>query len=151
MMTIEGFSKYYITESGSVIGPRGHALATGVTSDGYHLIPLYDDDGNQKTFSLHRLVALTFIPNDEGKEQVNHINGDKSDNRVENLEWCTKAENMRHAVDNGLIPTKMTNSGKQMAKELNDAGMTQRLISKLFGVSPSYINQVIKGRVVTYV
>lgn len=77
--------------------------------DGYCLINLYKNN-KSKTFKIHRLVALHFIENTLNKEQVNHINGIKTDNRIENLEWCTHSENMKHALINKLkIPLKGEN------------------------------------------
>lgn len=70
-------------------------------NSGYLRVGLKDKD-KLKTCLVHQLVAQAFIPNLENKKNVNHINGDKTDNRVENLEWVTQKENMKHAVQTGL-------------------------------------------------
>ncbi len=68
---------------------------------GYLQVTLFDA-GRRKCALVHRLVAETFIPNPENKQTVNHKNGNKHDNAVENLEWATSAENNEHAVNTGL-------------------------------------------------
>lgn len=67
----------------------------------YKIIRLKLDD-NYKTYYIHRLVAETFIPNVDKKEFVNHIDGNKHNSNVNNLEWCTRTENERHAWKNGM-------------------------------------------------
>ena len=70
-------------------------LATEETSKGYLRVHLYKD-GKRKHKKVHRLVANAFIPNPEGKPQVNHIDGNKQNNSITNLEWVTDAENKEH-------------------------------------------------------
>ena len=85
----------YGIKSEKILKPRIHKKC------GYARVALCKN-GKVKDFRMGRLIAMTFIPNPNNKEQVNHINGIKSDDRVCNLEWSTPKENSQHAWDNGL-------------------------------------------------
>lgn len=80
---------------------KGKLLKASPSTHGYRRVTA--PKGYGTFMAVHRLVAMEFIANPENKRHVNHINGDCGDNRVENLEWCTHAENMRHARRIGLV------------------------------------------------
>ena len=81
----------------------GKVLKQGTNHKGYQIVYL-SKDGKQKTITVHRLVALTFIENPLNLPQVNHIDGDKTNNNVSNLEWCDNSYNQIHAHKTGLFP-----------------------------------------------
>ena len=81
-------------------------LLTETTKDNYQRITLMKE-GVKKRFQAHRLVALIFIPNPENKPCINHKDGNKSNNCIDNLEWCSYSENTLHAIRTGLINTEL--------------------------------------------
>ena len=93
-------SPYQVSTLGRVKGHRGQILKS-TERNGYLRFSMYDNS-KKRQVSIHRLVAETFIDNPQNKPIINHINGIKSDNRVENLEWVTYSENITHALENGL-------------------------------------------------
>ena len=92
--------------------------------------------GKRYDFTIHKLVALAFIPNEENKPFVNHKNGIKTDNRVENLEWCSASENITHAVKNRLIKTKLTD---EQAKEIFNSQLSNRKLAKIYDINHSIV------------
>jgi hypothetical protein len=113
---------YQISNIGMVKSfPRKHTngglLKSYLLSNGYHRIVLCKNSV-PKAYSVHRLVAQTFIPNPLNLPEVNHKNGIKTDNRVENLEWCTRKNNSLHASKHNLYhPAKGENHPYSKLKE----------------------------------
>ena len=112
---IKGCEGYYqITQSGKIRSlPRIRRMSNrntfypmkilkqSISSNGYFIVSIWMN-GVKKTFPVHRLIAETFIGNPDNKSQVNHKNGIKADNRIENLEWVSQSENAIHAIKSGL-------------------------------------------------
>jgi hypothetical protein len=153
---IEGYPGYFINPNGEVISKRfGKVLKTRLNSAGYVITPIRSD-GKEKQSLTHRLVAKTFIPNPNNYPQVNHINGIKTDNRVENLEWTTRSGNAQHALKTGLrkageqhLQAKISNAEVieirrqyiPKSKHFNQFALADR-----FGVSQITISKIIRNQ-----
>lgn len=102
MIPIENYEDYLINQNGQVFSKKSNKFLKPILySRGYYMVHL-SKNGIVKRHSLHRLIAKYFIPNPCNKPAVNHINGIKTDNRINNLEWCTISENAKHAHKTGL-------------------------------------------------
>ena len=91
----------YLRKNGRLDNRKGKQLRPSIDKYGYERVVL-TKDGIRKTYSVHKLVALAFIPNPENKTTINHIDGNKRNNNVSNLEWATEKENQNHKWKNGL-------------------------------------------------
>lgn len=110
-LPIEGWAGYEISSFGNVrsyknkhgnIGEKYHHLLCKSKRREYYCVELNNGSNKVRKYSIHRLVAVAFIPNNYNKPQVNHIDADKGNNHFSNLEWVTPLENTRHAHANGL-------------------------------------------------
>ena len=103
MLKIKDFEYYTIDKNGNVFSIRKNKYLKPYLDrkNGYLSVALHKD-GTHKNYRVHRLVAETFISNPSNLPQVNHIDGNKLNNNVENLEWCTSQQNIQHAWTNGL-------------------------------------------------
>jgi hypothetical protein len=140
---IDGFDHYYINTVGEVYSEKTNRLLTPHLKNGYIFITLRtmvkDDVYTSKNYRVHRLVAKAFIDNPDNKPQVNHINADKRDNRVENLEWCTMEENIQHSKDLKLSrPGGILNKPKEVIRinpldgTIKEYGSIQLAVKDLF-------------------
>ena len=151
---IPNWEWYLINEQGEVLNTRTNKYLKGdINNIGYHRVTLYDNKRKQRLF-IHRLVAALFLPNPNNLQEVNHIDGNKNNNNVSNLEWCNRVHNEHAARRIGLKeykPFEVTfNDGSvkeyeftpQLALELN---VTKRTIQNyLQGKSKGYKNKGIE-------
>lgn len=137
---------YVLFSDGEILGKDGKPMTPQMDAKGYLRIRLgYGklDEYGAHTYKVHRLVAENFVPNPENKPQVNHIDGDKTNNDYRNLEWVTNKENIDHAVDKGLIDNTssvMNELGGQIKTAIEE-GYLIADISRLNGVGVKTIRR----------
>lgn len=140
-LSVLGFSQYNVTKQGSITNVcSGQTLKPFVDRHGYENYSLWGDDGARKTVRCHQLVAKMFVPNPGQHVQVDHIDGNKRNNTVENLNWVSNLENAHRAMANGLMPHSVFNDDqvKQICQRLEN-GESQSQISRDMDVPRSAV------------
>jgi len=154
MKSIAVYPNYFITEGGQVLANKtGIWKKFSFDRDGY-LISSLSKNGKKKMFRLHQLVAKAFIPNPLSKETVNHIDGNKLNNHVSNLEWNTREENNKHAYRTGLKDSVGAANGNSKLNEedvfgiieLRDDGMSQESIGRMFKITQVAVSDILLGK-----
>jgi len=144
MKTIKGLEGYYITEDGKVWSEkRNKFLKTRLDENGYERVSFNISKDERYVKSVHRLVAQAFLDNPEGKREVAHLNHNRSDNRVENLQWTTRTENMQmSAQEDRLI--SIPRPKRQKIKAMYETGKyIQYELANIFGISQGRVSVII--------
>ena len=150
---------YFVRDDGMIWSiRRGRFLSSYKTNKG---CPCVTFNGTKRT--VHRIVAETFLPNKDGLPTVNHKNGDRTDNRISNLEWCSYAANNQHAWDTGHERRRLNLSSKSTGSKNRQSKLTEAAVIEIrnrfipntkgmravlaneFGVSVGAIKQVVAG------
>lgn len=165
MKEIKGFKDYYITEDGKVFSKKRNIyLSPFKKQGGYLRVSLFNGKHNHK--SIHRLVAEAFISNPNNYPEVNHIDGNKQNNNINNLEWCTPSQNQKHAFELGLQVKKygeehhnckLNNDEIKLLKrilvliEKKEIYLSYNTISKIFyNLNIPSISEVKKGKLYNF-
>ena len=155
---IAGFDRYEVSSLGGVRRKlkgedRYRVLHPHPTRKGYLVVQLYRL-GRKKKAKVHRLVAIAFIGIPFPGQQTNHIDCDKKNNRVSNLQWCTSKQNSDHAVAHGLYPhgenhhlSVLSDDDVELIRsEYAQGGCTHLQLADKFGVVKSTISKIMQGR-----
>lgn len=145
---------YRVGSNGEVFKRSGRLMKATVTKDGYLRLHLGGRGRFRKDVLVHRLVAEAFVPPLTTGLQINHLDGNKLNNRVENLEWVTPRENIIHAFQLGLQKprrgesngnAKLCKKDVALIRRLYEQGTTQTKLAGLFRVKQPHISRIIRG------
>lgn len=148
---------YTITSDGLIYSDNSGLMKTrDRAGTDYQIINLSKLDGSKRTFRVHRLVMMAFNPVENMDElEVNHIDGNKKNNKIENLEWCTASENQIHAFKTGLNKprrgeesnfSKLTEDDVKKVFELREKGLLQKEIAEIIGCTKSNISCILRKK-----
>lgn len=142
---IIGFEGLYkISNLGNVFGiKRNKVLKNRINKTGYYQIKL-TKNSKRKSFLIHRLIAIHFIPTDDFSLEVNHINADRKDFRIENLEWVTRNQNQKHSC---VIGNNFRKLNKEKVEKIRLDNRKYKFISEEYGVSTSVICNIKKNKI----
>lgn len=159
MRAVRGFEGMYgITEDGKVWSfYKNRFRKTVLGNNGYLMVNLWDGEKSHGRL-VHRLVAEAFLPNPEAKPHINHKDSDRTNPRLENLEWCTRSENMRHGIASGNFEGKLSRKGEQNGNcrikpetvtaivEERERGASLKELSIKYKVSLGYVWKLCAGQ-----
>lgn len=156
MKDVKGYEgRYKVTRDGKLYSVKSKRFIGHLNAYGYYRASLQVGKYKYKTFFIHRLVAEAYIPNPENKPYINHIDGNKTNNCVSNLEWCTPQENIMHAYKTHLMDIPKPRKGEAngnakfsdaVIKEIVESNMKQKDICKKYGISRGYIWKLRAGQ-----
>jgi hypothetical protein len=147
---IPSHDNYEITKSGNVYSKTTKKWLKKRFTRGYHNVALYEN-GKITYYSVHRLVAIVFLPNPNNLPLVNHKDGNKFNNNVDNLEWISHSDNCKHARDTGITSARSLKSVQEVDKDGNiiKTYTSIKEAAENTGCSPTNIGQVCKGKLQT--
>ena len=150
---IPNYPGYFATIDGEIIGKRGKSLIGSIDRCGYREVVL-SNGSICKRYLVHRLILMAFKPiKDFERLDVNHRDGDKLNNALYNLEWCTRSQNIKHSYRNGLQKVLTNPKGTfrvlapveiQMIANLHLNGLPDRMIAEVLGCSRSLVSRKIR-------
>lgn len=147
---INGFERYEIRDDGAVYDTKRNAIVcTWVDAVGYKQCYLKGEDGKRYSKRIHRLLALAYIPNPNNLPQVNHIDGNKLNNNLNNLEWVSNSTNTKHGYDNGLYKFKTRSYAIDVYNKVTHTFIkTYRSIRSMcedLGINRKTVTMILKG------
>ena len=141
--------EYQISNYGQIKSLKRNIFLALDNQRGYRKVGLRTRNRKRKRVYVHRLVALHFLQNPEKKPQINHIDCNKSNNNIFNLEWCDNSQNMEHAIKNNLIPTKVSDIQCREIRRLyldKSNNFSHKKLAVMFGISKSQVTRLINGK-----